>query len=152
MATYNSQECSNDTDCRGAFGGNFTAPEETLTSPSLPQNYPNDTDYYGACGGNFTDPKGILTSPSFPQNYPNDEDCTYIISQPNDTIINMTIEDMDLEFDDSFGFGINCYDYLEIRDGKSEESELIGQFCGNNTFNNLNETSIISRQNQVWMR
>ena len=105
----------------------------------------------GASGGNFTAPQGLLTSPSFPQNYPDDTECTYIISQPNGTYINMKIVDMDLEFEDNY-FGFSCHDYLEIRDGESEESELIGQFCGNNTLNNLNETSIISRQNKVWMR
>ena len=59
------------------------------------------------CGGHFPAPHGFLTSPSYPENYPNGADCTYIISQPNGTYVNMTILDLDLEFtvDLFFGFG-----------------------------------------------
>ena len=109
------------------------------------------------CGGHFPAPHGFLTSPSYPENYPNGADCTYIISQPNGTYVNMTILDLDLEFtvDLFFGFG-GCKDFLQIRDGDSEESDYLGApfgaICGNDTVNNLDDTTIITTQNQVWMR
>ena len=76
----------------------------------------------GACGGNFTTPSGFFTSPSYPDTYPKAADCTYSILVPNDTSILLKI----LMFD------INSEDYLEIRDGMSEDSSLIGRFYGKN--------------------
>ena len=40
-----------------------------------------------------------------------------------------------------------CSDFLEIRDGNSEESPLIGKFCGDKS-----PASIQSTQNQIWIR
>ena len=136
----------------------YSSLSSLLTSPFYPKPYPDDTTTvpptttkmkYKECGDNFTTAHGFLTSPSYPENYPNGADCIYIISQPNGTYINVTIVDVDLEFDDLW---YECHDYMEIRDGESEESELLIQFCGNETVNNLNETSIISSRNEVWMK
>ena len=91
------------------------------------------------CGGTFTGPKGFLTSPSYPYRYPADTDCLYIISQPNDTLVNLTINIIDIS---------KCGpQYLELRDGRSEEAPLIGKFCGRDIPGN-----ILSTQNHVWIR
>lgn len=64
-------------------------------------------------------------SPSYPHQYPPGRDCTYIISQPNGTYVNISFLTM----------GIVCHDmylpdYIELRDGNSENSPLMGHFCG----------------------
>ena len=106
----------------------------------------SNTSYWsfsgGACGGNLTNPNGILTSPSYPYNYPNNQDCVYTITQSSDTFLNLKIFVFDLTSKD-------CpdKDYLQIRDGISEDSPLIGQFCGTNI-----PKSIQTTQNDMWIR
>ena len=77
------------------------------------------------CGGNFSNSSGFVTSPFYPNKYQKMEDCVYLISQPNGTLINIVFNSM----------GIDCHglpsDYIELRDGNSENSPLIGKFCGN---------------------
>ena len=78
----------------------------------------------GACGGSFNTPKGILTSPSYPRNYPDNADCIYTISQPVAPYISISFLHMDLDCEG------RPADYVELRDGDSEESPLMGSFCG----------------------
>ena len=152
--TYNAQDTTT-----------TASPPKTTAASSLPATAspssstpasPPTTSAQKECGGAFTAPHGFLTSPSYPENYPNGADCTYIISQPNGTYANMTILDLDLEFTEDLFFGFGCKDFLYIRDGDSEESDYLGApfgaICGNDTVNNLDDTTIISTQNQVWMR
>ena len=94
-----------------------------------------------SCGGNFTAPQGVLTSPSFPDNYPDNLDCVYIISQPVGTVILLIFSSMNI---DAFG---QRQDYLEIRDGPSNSSNLIEELFGG-----VIPDPIRSSQNQVWMR
>ena len=79
---------------------------------------------FTGCGGYYTNETGILTSPSYPDPYPPAQDCIYIVSQPIGTYLKFTVTAMD----------INCHDlgsdYLQISDGKSEDSPLMGRFCG----------------------
>ena len=51
----------------------------------------------GECGGNFSAPNGIVTSPSYPHNYPNNANCKYTISQPIDSIIGLKFVFMDTQ-------------------------------------------------------
>ena len=89
----------------------------------------NETSWtynFGACGGSFTTPNGLLISPLLGDNILFDVDCIYLISQPNGTYVNITFMTMN----------ISCYQetgishYNEVRDGKSEASELMGKLCG----------------------
>ena len=84
------------------------------------------------CGGIYSNISGIITSPSFPGQYPYNADCHYEIVQPIGTYINLNITYMDIErrpgTDDACQTSTG--DYLEIRDGPSDDSPLIGQFCG----------------------
>ena len=104
----------------------------------------------GACGGSLTTPNGTLTSPFYPDSYPDNADCVYTISQPNGTVIVLTIHSMDIEdictstslLDVSW-----LSDYLEIRDGSSAASPLLGKLCGKEI-----PAPIQSTQNQVWMK
>ena len=80
---------------------------------------------FTSCGGNYSNSAGVLTSPSHPNAYPYQVECVYLISQPNGTLINASFIFMD----------INCQgtqsDFIEMRDGNSENSPLMGRFCGN---------------------
>ena len=78
-----------------------------------------------ACGGTFSDATGTLTSPLYNASYPELMDCVYLVSQPNGMFINVSLPNVD----------ISCYgtpsDYVELRDGNTEDSPLMGSFCGN---------------------
>ena len=91
------------------------------------------------CGRNYSNSSGSLSSPLFPNFYPHNVDCSYLISQPPDSFINLNITQIDL----------NCHsmgsDYLELRDGMSKDSPLIGRFCGDNAPEFLQTT-----QNILW--
>ena len=88
----------------------------------------------GKCGGNFipTTTNGILTSPLHAKTYPEDQECIYTISQKNGTYISLQIKTFELLMNPVMA---KCHDsriqdFLEIRDGNSSESLLIGKFCG----------------------
>ena len=97
----------------------------------------------GECGGHFTTPHGLLTSPSYPANYPHLANCIYIINLPPGSYITLTILKID----------IHCLvpelDYLEMRDGGSEDSPLMIRLCGNGS--NV-PSHFATSQNSLWMR
>ena len=117
----------------------------------------------GACGGTFSSPNGTLTSPLYPNNYLNNADCTYIVSQQMGTYILISITDMDIEYTtDNYDYyseypdyhqfdGITCYDYLEIRNGNSQDSELLGKYCGDSDALSLPITIQTTRE-YLWLR
>ena len=78
------------------------------------------------CGGDYTNASGYLTSPSYPNSYPHPADCIYLISQPNGTLVNISFITMDVNCQKTH----SSYDYIEMRDGNSENSPLMGIFCG----------------------
>ena len=95
----------------------------------------------GACGGHFNTSSGVITSPLYPDNYPLSADCIYTITQPNGSYINLEVLSFDLYLDDA------CGDNVEIRDGSSEESPLIGKFCSIYITRHIQ-----SSQNSLWLR
>ena len=124
-------------------GDNAPAPGFQLEYSTIDVSYWDQNS--GACGGTFSTPNGILTSPSYPDNYPYSADCAYTISQPTGSIILLTFHSMDIE-EDTWCPTCSC-DYLEIRDGSSAASPLLGKLCGSNI-----PAPILSSQNQVWMK
>ena len=102
------------------------------------------------CGGIFTTPKGILTSPSYPSKYPDNANCVYTISQPNDRVILLNILSMDMvchSWDAYYPYSYSYSDYLEIRDGPSNNSPILDKLCDSEI-----PASIQSRHNQLWMK
>ena len=81
---------------------------------------------------------GILTSPYYPVQYPEHTECIYTISQPNNMYINLTFLVLDIKQDDH---------YIEIRDGSSGESPLMGVFQGLEI-----PAPFQSIQNYIWIR
>ena len=106
------------------------------------RNIGTSTFVLGACGGFSDSPNGTFTSPSYPSSYPNYENCIYTISQLDGKFINLTVEEFEIEEHS------DCdWDFLEIRDGDSENSPIIGKFCGSNIPSTLHTT-----QNNIWIR
>ena len=81
--------------------------------------------FFSECGGNYSDASGHIYSPAYPEKYPHGRNCTYLITQPFGSYINMTIIDMDIDCN------IIESDNLEIRDGHSGKSPKIAEVCGN---------------------
>ena len=70
---------------------------------------------------------------------------------------------MDIEYDsDNYDYydyyydyhqfdGLTCFDYLEIRDGNSGNSELLGKYCGDGNVLSL-PISLLSTEEYLWIR
>lgn len=77
------------------------------------------------CGGTLTSSKGEITSPNYPENYPSRKDCTWIIKVPVHKLLKLRFLSFDVEKDE------RCkYDYVQVRDGATSRSKLLGTFCG----------------------
>ncbi|XP_033110748.1 cubilin-like [Anneissia japonica] len=77
------------------------------------------------CGGDLDDQNfGSINSPGYPGNYPHDRDCVWRVTVDLTNVITFAFGYLSLEHHD------NCdYDYLEVRDGLSETSPLLGKYC-----------------------
>ena len=96
-------------------------------------------------GGYFSTTGGFIKSPSYPGNYPNYADCIYAISQPTGTTILLNFLSMDIH--DDYWCGICGCDYLEIRDGPSEDAALLHKLCGSEIPEPIQSTG-----NHLWMK
>ena len=75
---------------------------------------------------------GVIESPNFPLPYPHDRNCSWTISAPRGSKVNITFSNFELEDHARSG---NCsYDYLKISERSStsmnEEDQSLGRFCG----------------------
>ena len=82
-------------------------------------------EQFTTCGGTFSNGSGILSSPSYPNAYPELADCHYLVSQPKGAYVNISFIKMDIDCQGTPS------DYIELRDGKTEKSPLMGKLCGN---------------------
>ncbi|XP_034762652.2 inactive serine protease PAMR1-like isoform X1 [Acipenser ruthenus] len=74
------------------------------------------------CGGVINAPRGQIVLESYPIN----ARCEWTVHVDPEFTIHLRFTMLSLEFD------YNCrYDYVEIRDGDSVDSRVIGRFCGN---------------------
>ncbi|XP_041132770.1 inactive serine protease PAMR1 [Polyodon spathula] len=74
------------------------------------------------CGGVINAPRGEIVLESYPIN----AHCEWTVHVDPEFTIYLRFTMLSLEFD------YNCrYDYVEIRDGDSVDSRVIGRFCGN---------------------
>ena len=69
--------------------------------------------------------RAVLSSPFYPGFYDNNAHCLWRVTVPLRHFIALEFEYFDLEDHPACG-----NDYLEIRDGPSLRSPLIGRFCG----------------------
>lgn len=95
------------------------------------------------CGGRFFSKSGTIHSPGWPSNYPHSRNCTWVINAEPNKQIELTVQSFELETLYSCN---NNYDFLEIRNGDSLTSPLIGRYCSNEipkTFRSLTNKLLI---------
>ncbi|KAH9509816.1 hypothetical protein Btru_045275 [Bulinus truncatus] len=74
------------------------------------------------CNRVLTDKNGTFMSTNYPSNYPDNSDCTWTITTNiTNAFITLSFQSYDVE---------GCpYDYIEVYDGNSTKSKLIGRYC-----------------------
>ncbi|KAL0985653.1 hypothetical protein UPYG_G00160020 [Umbra pygmaea] len=80
------------------------------------------------CGGQFdASEAGYITTPGYPLEYPPHQNCRWVITAPEPS------QRIVLNFNPHFELEkLDCrYDFIEIRDGSSESSDLLGKHCSN---------------------
>lgn len=76
-----------------------------------------------------------FTSPNYPKSYPVDSECIWtIVTTPEDTI-ELKFHDFHLE-----NTGACRFDFVEIRQGGTRYSPLIGKFCASTIISPINST------------
>ncbi|XP_017467275.1 PREDICTED: uncharacterized protein LOC108359767 isoform X1 [Rhagoletis zephyria] len=79
------------------------------------------------CGGEMSvdDSEGRLESPNYPLDYLPSKECVWKITVPRGYQVALKFQSFEVENHDSC-----VYDYVEVRDGATEDAQLIGVFCG----------------------
>ncbi|KAG2458577.1 CUBN protein, partial [Polypterus senegalus] len=80
--------------------------------------------YKVACGGILSG-SGQIRSPYHPNPYPHSKTCEWVITQSSGQVVTFSFESFDIE-----GGSTCSFDYVELRDGASVSSPLIGKYCG----------------------
>ncbi|XP_078582053.1 cubilin-like isoform X2 [Branchiostoma floridae x Branchiostoma japonicum] len=79
------------------------------------------------CGGSLIADSGTIQPVDIDNNgqYENNQDCTWTVTAADTKVISLSFDSFALEAESQ------CrYDYLQIRDGPSEQDPLIGTYCG----------------------
>ncbi|XP_072941839.1 cubilin-like [Epargyreus clarus] len=77
------------------------------------------------CGGVLDEEEGSIAYPISNTTYKHNSRCAWVIHTTPDKVINVTFSKFNLENH------TDClYDFLQIHDGRSSASQLIGRFCG----------------------
>lgn len=101
-----------------------------------PTTTPAPTTIPEECGGHIWEQSGTIRSPGYPNKYPTDRQCSWVIYATDNQPIRIKVSDFNLEHH------IDCnYDYLELRNGGSPRSPLIGKFCGDDAINTFSSSS-----------
>uniref|UniRef100_A0A452V7P4 Metalloendopeptidase n=1 Tax=Ursus maritimus TaxID=29073 RepID=A0A452V7P4_URSMA len=98
--------------------------------------------YEATCGGDINKDAGQIQSPNYPDDYRPSKECVWRITVSEGFHVGLTFQAFEIERHDSC-----AYDYLEIRDGPTEESTLIGHFCGYEKPEDVKSSS-----NRMWMK
>ncbi|MEJ1276392.1 tolloid-like [Cricetulus griseus] len=98
--------------------------------------------YEAMCGGDITKDAGQIQSPNYPDDYRPSKECVWRITVADGFHVGLTFQSFEIERHDSC-----AYDYLEIRDGSTEESALIGHFCGYEK-----PEAVKSSANRLWVK
>eukprot|EP00094_Tigriopus_californicus_P007479 TCALIF_07201-PA protein Name:"Similar to CUBN Cubilin (Canis familiaris)" AED:0.40 eAED:0.40 QI:0/0.87/0.82/1/1/0.88/17/121/1211 len=79
--------------------------------------------------------------------YEMDLDCDWAFQGPSGKVLRMTFQQFDIEQEVN-GTESTCWDYLEVRDGISPLSPLVGAYCGSSPV----PSPITSSTNQLWVK
>ncbi|KAA0704371.1 Bone morphogenetic protein 1 [Triplophysa tibetana] len=98
--------------------------------------------YEAICGGEVERDSGQIESPNYPDDYRPNKVCVWKIIVPQGFHVGLSFQSFEIEKHD------NCaYDYLDVRDGDSESSPLLGRFCGYEKPGDIKSSS-----NQLWIK
>ncbi|MCJ8728547.1 hypothetical protein PDJAM_G00005700 [Pangasius djambal] len=86
------------------------------------------------CGGTLSG-SGQIRTPLHPDAYPHNKMCEWVINQPTGYVVTLNFLTFDVEGSTSCSF-----DYVEVRDGATSSSPLIGRYCGNQVPSMLQST------------
>ncbi|KAG5835270.1 hypothetical protein ANANG_G00271770 [Anguilla anguilla] len=98
--------------------------------------------YEAICGGEVNREIGQIQSPNYPDDYRPNKVCVWTITVAQGFNVGLAFQSFEIERHDSCS-----YDYLEVRDGNSETSPLLGRFCGYDK-----PDDIMTSSNQLWMK
>ncbi|CAL8321576.1 unnamed protein product [Lota lota] len=97
--------------------------------------------YKAICGGDVRKDTGQIQSPNYPDDYQSNKDCVWIITVAQEFHVGLSFQSFEIENHDSCS-----YDYLDVRDGGSASSPMLGHFCGRDK-----PADIQSSSNQLWI-
>ncbi|XP_059958484.1 bone morphogenetic protein 1 isoform X1 [Mesoplodon densirostris] len=98
--------------------------------------------YEAICGGDVKKDNGHIQSPNYPDDYRPSKVCIWRIQVSEGFHVGLTFQSFEIERHDSC-----AYDYLEVRDGHSESSTLIGRYCGYEKPDDIKSTS-----SRLWLK
>ncbi|XP_036744809.2 bone morphogenetic protein 1 isoform X3 [Manis pentadactyla] len=98
--------------------------------------------YEAICGGDVKKDNGHIQSPNYPDDYRPSKVCIWRIQVSEGFHVGLTFQSFEIERHDSC-----AYDYLEVRDGHSETSTLIGRYCGYEKPDDIKSTS-----SRLWLK
>ncbi|CAG5867410.1 unnamed protein product [Menidia menidia] len=98
--------------------------------------------YEAVCGGHVKRDSGQIQSPNYPDDYHSNKMCVWKITVAEGFDVGISFQSFEIERHDSC-----AYDYVEVRDGGSESSPLLGRFCGYEK-----PESIKSNSNHLWLK
>ncbi|XP_022906933.2 protein tolkin-like [Onthophagus taurus] len=100
-------------------------------------------NYEAVCGGDLDlETSRHLESPNFPEEYQPNKECIWRLSVPEGYQVTLQFQSFEIENHD------NCvYDYVEVRDGLTKESQSIGVYCGYKVPGNITSTG-----NHLWVK
>ncbi|TDH02041.1 hypothetical protein EPR50_G00168750 [Perca flavescens] len=98
--------------------------------------------YEAICGGEVKRDSGQIQSPNYPDDYQSNKVCVWQITVAEGFDVGLSFQSFEIERHDSC-----AYDYVEVRDGSSESSLLLGHFCGYNKPDDIKSSS-----NQLWLK
>eukprot|EP00794_Sanderia_malayensis_P003248 gene3248-3729_t len=84
------------------------------------------TQVSATCGGSLTSDSGSIASPSWPQAYNKAATCVWVVSMPSTERVSYEIGQLVIT-----GFASACNSYLELHNGPSDSSPIIGKYCSN---------------------
>ncbi|XP_030055456.1 cubilin isoform X1 [Microcaecilia unicolor] len=76
------------------------------------------------CSREYNQSFGYLKSPGWPGEYPHSVECIIILRAPENHTISLFFNAFNLEAH------LNCYDFLEVRNGSDANSPSLGKYCG----------------------
>uniref|UniRef100_A0A671W3P3 Metalloendopeptidase n=1 Tax=Sparus aurata TaxID=8175 RepID=A0A671W3P3_SPAAU len=98
--------------------------------------------YEAICGGEVKRDSGQIQSPNYPDDYQSNKVCVWKITVAEGFNVGLSFQSFEIERHDSC-----TYDYVEVRDGGSESSPLLGRFCGYDKPDDIKSSS-----NRLWLK